>query len=157
MYNFLTKNGTMVAFGLGLLVVAIFYLAVFPGLETFNAVAEGDQPTSDAGDIFLPGIYATVALIVIAFAAWLLFGLFHAASAPKGAIKGLVGIAALVGIFFILYSIADPNNISPKIMEEFDISDGISKFVGASIGLTLVLMVGAVLAFIVGSIARFFR
>ena len=157
MYNFLTKNGTMVAFGLGLLVVAIFYLAVFPGLETFNAVAEGDQPTSAEGDIFLPGIYATVALIVIAFAAWLLFGLFHAASDPKGALKGIIGIAVLVGIFFILYSIADPYNISKPIMEEFDISEGISKFVGASIGLTLVLMAGAVLAFIVGSIARFFR
>ena len=143
-----------------MLVVAIFYLAVFPGLEDFNAVPEGDRPTSDAGDIFLPGIYATVALIVIAFVAWLLFGLINAASQPKNALKGIIGIAVLVGIFFIIYSISAANAPGTPlqiVIEKFDISDGISKYVSAAIGTSLVLLAGALLSFVLTSVVRFFR
>lgn len=160
MYNFLTKNGTLVAFGLGLLVVAIFYISAFSGLEAFNAVPEKEQPLSDEGDIFLAGIMATVVMVVIAFAAWLIFGVIEAISNPKAALKGIIGIGLLVGIFFIIYSISPagaPGTSLANTMETFNITDGVSKFVSGAIGTSLVLLGIALLSFVVTSLMRFLR
>jgi len=40
MYKFLSKNGQLLAFVLGLVITAIFMFSVFSGLDTFNALAE---------------------------------------------------------------------------------------------------------------------
>ena len=160
MYKFLTKNGQLLAFGVGLAIVVLFYVFAFGGMEDFMAVAEAERPLSQEGNIFLFGIQAAVFLTIAALVVWILFGLFHTATDPKGALKGIVGLVVLAVIGFVLYSSADPTAggaVMADTMTEFNVDNGTSKFITAAITTSLVLLGLAILAFVLTSILRIFR
>ena len=160
MYKFLTKNGQLLAFGVGLAIVVLFYMFAFGGMEDFMAVAESERPLSEEGNIFLFGIQAAVFLTIAALVVWIAFGLFHTATDPKGAIKGIVGLVVLAIVGFVLYSSADPTaggEVMRETMTEFDVDNDTSKFITAAITTSIVLLGLAVLAFVLTSILRIFR
>ena len=160
MYKFLTKNGQLLAFGVGLAIVVLFYVFAFGGMEDFMAVAEAERPVSEAGDIFLFGIQAAVFLTIAALVVWIAFGLFHTATDPKGALKGIIGLVVLVVVGFVLYNSADPTAggaVMEETMTEFNVDNDTSKFITAAITTSIVLLGLAVLAFVLTSILRIFR
>ena len=74
MYKFLTKHGTAVAFGLGVVVSAVGIITILSGLDGYNMLPEEQQGTTDIFNIAIGG---GVILVIICFAAAILFGVYH--------------------------------------------------------------------------------
>ena len=116
-----------------------------------------DQPKSDEGSIFMPGITITVLLIILGAAAILIFSIIQIISNPKGAMRGLIGLVGLLVIFGIAYAMAS-NEVNPEWHKEGDIiTPGISQYVGSAISTTGILIGLALLAFVVSEIRNFFK
>jgi len=157
MYKFLAKNGQTLAFGLGILLTAIFLISAFGGLETFNMQGKEDQWTTN---IFNSGFYSVIVLTILCFAAAVFFGLVQMVSNGKGALKGIIGVAALLGIFFVIYSSVDPTADSMGVLKEvkqFEVTDGQSKFISGALITTIVLSLIALASFVIFEIINVFK
>src|SRR5690606_37163560 len=118
MYDFLTKRGQMLAFIVGIVVVIIFFVTANSGMSaagydagTDLAVA-GKEKLADGSlrittmNFFNVGIWLTVILLALAAGLSVLFGFFHVIKFPKQSLKSLIGVAVLVVLFFVFYSMA---------------------------------------------------
>lgn len=155
MYNFLSKNGQMLAFGGGVIITAIFLFFVFGGIESFTALAEGERNTSD---IFNFGLYAVIALSLIGLLSAFGFGLLQVFSDPKGAIKGIGGIALIVALFFIGQAMAGVD--TEAIIEtrrEFSVTDGQSAIISGSIYGALLLAILTGISFVGSEVRNLFK
>lgn len=154
MYNFLTKNGQVIAFVVGAAITLIFYLMVFGGLqEGFNQLPKETQFETT---VFNFGIIATVGLIIIAIAVTVFFSVFQIVTNMKGALKGIIAFGALIAVFLIAYSTGD-GSVKEKWATELDVTEGISKFVSGAITTTLILIAVAVGAFLISEVRNFFK
>jgi hypothetical protein len=162
MYNFLVKNGQALAFGLGALIVIVFFAMVIPNSGGFMDLPREEQYETS---MFNFGLQMSVILIVIALLAMVLFGLFQIFSNLKGSVKGLIGFAALIVVFVIAYS-STSTDVSPAIQASMDkfqeaqgavISDNQLKMIGGGITTALVLAAVAFVSFIVFEIINFFK
>jgi len=155
MYKFLAKNGQLVAFGAGILINAGFLAGVLGGIDDFMATAEDQRNQSN---IFNFGLYAVIALTVLGFLAALGFGLFQTLSNPKGAIKGIAGIALIAILFFAGQALAGADSEGVKdALAEFNVTDGQSAIINGSIIGGIILAGLTLLAFIGGEIMSFIR
>ena len=156
MYKFLSKNGQALAFGLGLLVTAIFLLGVLPNTELIDT--ENPQDVN----IFNFGITGTIILIAVAAIAMVLFGVVQVISTFKSSWKGIMGFALLIVIFLVAYSTAN-GELTNEIMaiqdaaENAGVTNSNLKFIGGSILTLLVLVIVAVGTFVVFEIINFFK
>lgn len=150
MYAFLNKYGQALAFGIGLLITVIFLGSIFSADEAVFDTLQGDDRSYDT-DIFNFGMYASIALIVVAFVAAILFGVYQMAQNPKGSLKGIIGLAVLVLIMFVGYSSANGviANESAEIQaaiekfttsQEADFTGGNLKFISGAILAALVMI-----------------
>lgn len=151
MYAFLNKYGQALAFGIGILITLIFLGSIFSADEAVFDTLQGDQRSYET-DIFNFGMYASIALIVVAFVAAIVFGIVQMAQNPKGSLKGIIGLVVLLAIVFIGYSTANGEitNETPEIqnaIEKFKTSQettftgGNLKFISGAI-LAAVIMIG---------------
>ena len=156
MYKFLTKNGQLLAFGLGVLVTIVFLLVIFAGLSDFNMLSKEEQFQSS---IFNFGLSAAIALTVLAAVAAIAWGIFQMVTNPKGSLKGLVGVGALVVVFLIFYALASPETAGPvkKVLLDFNVSDNQSKLISGSLYTALVLGIGDAVAFVVSEVINLFK
>jgi len=155
MYNFLAKNGQLVAFVAGILITAGFLVGVLGGIDDFMATAEEQRNQSN---IFNFGLYAVIALTVLGFLAALGFGLFQTLSNPKGAIKGIAGLVLIAVLFFAGQALAGADSEGVKdALAEFNVSDGQSAIINGSIIGGIILAGLTLLAFIGGEIMSFIR
>ncbi len=158
MYRFLTKNGTMLAFGVGLLLTLVFLFSVMGGVEEFNMMSKENKGQTT---IFNAGLYGTLALVVICFVISVLFGVYQLATNPKGAIKFLIGFAVLAVVFFAVFTLAAPD--TGKVAElvadpNYNVqSETISKLISAGLWTVLSLAGIAVVSFILSEIRNFFK
>ena len=159
MYRFLTKNGQTLAFGLGAAVVVISLLIIFTNSGDFAAIADENNPNRYDTGIFDFIMYASAALIVLCAIAAVLFGIYQVATNPKGAIKGLIGLALIVVLLVVLYSTADPNldMLAVQAKDGFFVEPGESKFISGLIWTALAMAGGAVLALAVSEVISFFK
>jgi len=156
MYKLLTKHGQMLAFGLGVLISAIFLISVFSGLEEFNSLGkEAKYETT----IFNFGIMAVRALVILTFIMMIAFGLYHVLTNLKGSIKGILGFVALLAIFGISYATAtsETSELFTTLFEKFNVTDGNSKFITAAINTGLALCGIAGLSFVISEVRNFFK
>lgn len=156
MYQFLTKYGTGVAFGIGLLVTLIFLIPTLSGIGGFNALPEEQQGTTT---IFNAGLMAAIGLIILCFAISLLFGIYQLATNPKGALKLIISLVLMAVIFFVLYSVSQPetNAKMVELAKTFNITDGVSKFISAALWTVIALAGIAAGAFVVSEIRNLFK
>lgn len=156
MYEFLTKRGEMLAFGLGIALVLIFLFTVLPGLDNFNALPEDQRNTSD---LFNLGLWLALILAGVTVLAAIGFGLWQGISNPKGSIKVLGGIAVLLAIFAIFYATSETETSGSIVeaMEEFDVDDNTSKMISAAIKTGIGLSIGSVIAFVVAELYNAFK
>lgn len=155
MYKLLSKHGQLIAFGVGLLVLLIFFGGVISGLDGFNALPDDKKNTSD---IFNLGLYGGLALIAIAVVVLVGVSLVQLLGNLKGSMTGILGFAILLVIFLAFYFTAKPDPASMNsLLSEFDISPGLSKVVSASLWTTIVMIVISLLAFVVSEIISLFR
>lgn len=159
MYKFLTRNGQTLGFGLGLLLVVGMLVSIFSGVEKFSAFAEDDMERYQT-TIFNFGMYAAFFLVVAAAVAAVLFGIMQFVGNPKGALKGLLGLLAVVALFFVIYSAADPDVDMIKLLAEttdFAVTEGQSKMITGSIWTALILSGVAIAATVISEVLNFFR
>ena len=156
MYTFLTRNGQTIAFLVGLLIVVAAIVTIVSGVGDWELIADDDPSRYDT-TIFNLGMYAAIGLVIVCFIAAVLFGLLQLASDPKGAMKGIIGLAVIVGVFFVVYSSADPSVPMDGLLTEFGVSDGASKMISGAMWTALGLAVLAVLALAISEILNFFR
>lgn len=160
MYNFLVRNGQAVAFGLGILVIAIFLISVFMGIgdagyEMGTDLNKLTAEQKSAIDFFNPGLWLTIILTAVAFIlAIVVFGIVDLVRFPKSAIKILIGLAVIAVVFFALYSMSDVETAGKlgRIQQQFNISEGVSKFISAGLKTTIGLLLVAVAAMILGGV-----
>ena len=170
MYAFLNKYGQALAFGIGVLVVLIFMAAIFtaPESDISALTSETAGPEKYDTGVFDFGLYASIALIILAFVAAIIFGLIQVASDPKGSLKGLIGAALLIVICFVCYSVAnsDISQESAEIQNSIakfegdqgvDFSEGTLKFISGSIIAAVVLIGLAILSLIAFGIRGIFK
>ncbi len=170
MYAFLNKYGQALAFGIGVLVTAIFVLSIFsaPPAEMEMIMSETAGPEKYETTAFDFGLYASLFLTVLALVGALLFGIAQLAANPKGSMKGILGFVALVVIALIGYSMAndDITQEAPSIVnsiekfntdQDANFDGGTLKFVSGSIITALILVALSVLSLIVFGIRGIFK
>jgi len=138
MYNFLSKNGQLIAFGLGALLTVVFLAIVFSGAEDFSLLSKKEQMQTG---IFNFGLQSAIALTAICAVAALIFGLIYMVLHFKSSLRAIIGIAVIAIIFIIGYSVADPNSTGSlaQTILEFGVQDGASKFISGAMITTGVL------------------
>jgi hypothetical protein len=114
MYNFLSKNGQVVAFSVGVVLVLIFLATAVPGAGDYYFDGMSDEEIYKV-DAFNIGIFTAIALAVICAAGMLLFGLVQIASNLKGSIKGILGLAVIAILMFAFYSMSQGSADHPTI------------------------------------------
>ena len=168
MYSFLNKYGQALAFGIGVLITIIFLASIFSADDTTRELllANDKSPEAYETSIFDFGIYISLVLTGLAFVVAVIFGVAQMASNPKGSIKGIAGLAVLLIILFVGYSMASGEVTDPEIanaIEKFEtsqeatITPGNLKLISGSI-VTAVVMIGlAILTLIVFGIRGLFK
>ncbi len=170
MYAFLNKYGQALAFGIGVLVVAIFLISIFSGdpaeMELLNSESAGAEKYNTG--VFDFGIGISLVLTALAFIVALIFGVVQFAGDPKGSIKGLIGLAVLAIIVFVGYSSANGDIAAetPEIqraIEKFTTSQettftgGNLKFISGAILAALIMIALSVLSLVVFGIRGIFK
>lgn len=156
MYKFLTKNGQLIAFGSGALLVILFAISWAIGNKSFQAMPEADQPNTGIFDI---GLIGSAFLVVAAVVILLVFGVMQTASNLKESMKGIIGIVAIIVIFLISYSIAgvDKTGIIADAAAKMGVSDNTQKLIGGGLYTMIIMSVLTVIAFIGAEIQNFFK
>ncbi|MEK7253575.1 MAG: hypothetical protein AAB316_02430 [Bacteroidota bacterium] len=159
MYKFLLKRGTTIAFAVGGFISIITIIAIFAGLSDFEQVPKEQQPYAKEGNIFLPGLYLTILLLVASVVVTVVMSVLGALKNPKGAVKGLIAFAGIFAVYLVLYLMAY-SKCSGSLaftIEKFQISEGISKMITAGLQISLILTVGSVLIAAVMEGINFFK
>ena len=165
MYNFLLKRGQLFALLLGVGVVAIYLISVFSGLSNAGYSTSDDlnqilknNPDADFG-FFDLGMYLTGGLIALAAGAALLWGLIQLLSSPKGALKGIIAVAAIVILFFVLSSSAEAETAGRigELVQRFDVSESVSKYISGGLKTTLILAAASALFVVLGELRNVFK
>jgi hypothetical protein len=122
--------------------------AVFTALVIWNA---DDLETSPAlaAKLLDPYFGIAVALIVLGIASVLLFAIRYMIMDPKAAVRALISLAILGGIYFLSYVMASGNTDAP-VYEKFQISSEESKIIGSLIIYVYILGSLAILS-VIGS------
>lgn len=156
MYKFLTRNGQLLAFGLGVLITLVFLVSVIPNLEEFNMATSDAQKETG---IFNSGLIAVIFLTILGAVAAIFFGLFQTLTNLKGSVKGLIGVGLLIVVFLVAYAMSTAETGGPifETIQEFNITDGQSKFISGALLTTLIMVIGAAGAFVFSEIRNFFK
>ncbi len=162
MYKLLTKNGQLFAFLLGAIATAITVGSITANsnkhlLDAPDAAKRATE-IADTG-ILNTGLNVVVALVFLALAATVIFGLINLASNFKSSLKFIVGFAVLVILFFVLKGSAEHETVGSLVetMKEFNIDEGLSKGISAAIKGTVVMTVVAVGSMIVFELINMFK
>ena len=160
MYKFLTKYGQLLSVGVSIVVVGIFLITSFVGLSNAGYTTSTDLIDYKTEiSFFNTGLYLTIALLIIAALAWVLFAVYQLISDPKGSIKFVIGGAALLAVFIIFYFIAN-TEVSGKMAElvsKFDISENVHRLISGGMNTTAVLLGLSVVVMIVSEFINIFK
>jgi uncharacterized membrane protein YjfL (UPF0719 family) len=100
----------------------------------------------DSIDIF---IYVAEIMIIVGALIAIVMPLIKSLDNPGSLLKTAIGVAILVVVFFIAYSISDGDVLPKYAAEPFNLTPGMSKFVGGSLitvyGLFIIAILGIVL------------
>lgn len=104
MYKFLIKNGQILAFGLGVLIIVIFLIFVVFNMGEFIVMVEEKQMEIIIFDF---GLYGVMVLVVIVVVVMVIFGLVQVVISFKSFMKGILGFVVLLVVFFVFYFMMD--------------------------------------------------
>ncbi len=165
LYNLLLRNGTAGAFILGTLFIIISLLVINMGLANsnydlgtdLNAVLKAG--TENTFDFFNIPLSLPIAMVVICLVAAVFFGLMQLISNPKGSLKVIVGLAVVLVLFLIFYSMATPETAGKlgELHGKFGIGETASKVISGGIKTTLALTAAATVLAIISLIRSLFQ
>jgi hypothetical protein len=159
MYNFLIKHGQLIALAVGALGIVVFLINALSGLSSMGIdystnLYDLDKEVVSQINGFNFGLYLAIVLIIIAAAAWVLFGIYRLASHPASALKGIIPFALIVVLFIILYasSTAETTGRIWETAQQFNITEGISKLISGALWTAVGLIGVALLALLFSEI-----
>lgn len=162
MYKFLIRNGQIVAFGLGLLIILIYGIIVYSNGSQLNGLEAMDDVSGI--NFFNFGLMAAIVLIGLAAFFMLVFGVYQVAMNPKDSLKGILGFAAIVLIFIVTYSMASGEAVggiakAVKKVEEAGgtMSPATLKWVHSAVATGLIMIGITVLSLVVTGIRGIFK
>jgi hypothetical protein len=157
MYKNLSKNGQTIGFLLGAAATLIYLVIVGTGWNTFTNY--GDSPERYNTTIFNFGFYAAILFVIVGVASIVGFGLTQMASNPKGAVKGLGGVAVIAAIFLISYSTASGEAVGPlgRSVENMGVTANALKLISGGITTAVVMAVLAAFAIVLSELRNFFK
>jgi uncharacterized membrane protein YozB (DUF420 family) len=97
-------------------------------------------------------LYLTYVLIGVATIAAIVFPIITLAGDMKKAKRALLGIGAVAVVFVLSYIVSDGTVLDSYI--KYDVTEGVSKMVGAVLIMTYILGLGAILSAIAGEILK---
>lgn len=156
MYEFLSKRGSTIALIVGLAIVVIYL-----GIVGSGAGVVDTTPKENWGEIsvFNFGLYSVIVLLIICIAAAVLFSIYHVFANFKSSLTGLMGLAVIIIIFLIAYSMSaavDSEKIG-LLLQRFDVSEGLSKAISGGILTTIIMVLLALVSIIVAEIWNIFK
>lgn len=156
MYQFLTKHGQLVAFGLGLLISVVFFLSVMGGVNDFDALPKEEKGTTT---IFNFGLMAAIMLTILCFIAAVGFGLLHLIQNPRGSMKMILGLGVILVVFFIFYGSAQDETSGKlfELVQSNNISSAQNKFITGSLWTGVILAILATVTFVVSEVRNLFK
>lgn len=157
MYKLFSKYGLLLAFVIGLIFTLIFLIPVLSGIpEGFSELASEEQAATNVFDV---GLKATIGLLVATVIILVLASLWNVVKNPKGAIMGIIGIAVLLILMFVLYSTtADISNSRVlAAMDEFNVSQNLAKWISAFLKGSFILAGAAIVLMVLGEIRNLFK
>jgi len=156
LYTFLSAKGQLGALILGVLASAIAIGSIYSGIKSNYSLSTDLVPIMKADptltfDFFNPAISIVIALVVIAAALMLLFGIFGILKNPKGSLKAIIGLAALIILFFVFYATSTSGMESglADLLGEFDVSENVSKYISGGIKTAVW---GGIIAFVAAAV-----
>ncbi|WP_236974392.1 hypothetical protein [Membranihabitans maritimus] len=157
MYKLLSKYGLALAFVIGLVFTLIFLIPAMNGLPAgFGEMVMEEQTKTNA---FNTGLKATIVLFIATVIITILASLLSVIKDPRAAIKGIIGIAILLILVFILYStsLAEQGGRVAAAATEFGVNDNMSKWISAFIKGAFVLSGAAIVIVILGELRNLFK
>jgi len=156
MYKYLSKNGQLLAFGLGALLTALFLISWLGGQASLDALPDDEQYKTGIFDV---GILGATAFFAIGALLAVGFGIYQTATNFKNSAKGLIGIVALIVIFVIAYSTATPDKggVVGATALKMGVSDNTQKLIDGGMITTYILLGIALVSLIVLEIRNFFK
>ncbi|MEH0154940.1 hypothetical protein V6R21_12415 [Limibacter armeniacum] len=98
----------------------------------------------------------TVWLVPIAAVLAILGSVLKMAMTPKAALQTLIGVAVLVVIFFIGYSMSS-DAVTSKQMTEFNVDAETSKFIGGALRMLYALFILVIVAGVWKAVSKLFK
>ena len=152
--KFLNKHGQTIAFLIGGI------LALYAIIQGLTAQGQVDSGGAITANVNMAVQFAIIAMIV-ALAIWVILELIFLAGQPKKAVKGVIGIGALVAIYFVAKSIGSTPDLDAQLAETYTTSKttilpGQVGKIGAGIITTFVLIIIAIAAFVWGELKSLF-
>lgn len=156
MYKFLSKNGQLLAFGLGALLSIIFIVSWLSGNAALQAMPKEEQPTTG---IFDAGLLGSAFLFIAAAFAALVFGVLQTATNFKGSLKGIIGVGVLVAVFLVSYatSSVETTGMVADAAKKMGTSDNTVKLIGAGLNTTIILAIVTLASLVISEIRNFFK
>jgi len=143
-YKYLAKYGQSLAFGTGAFLILVFFLIVL--------IAGQDTALN-----FI--IWAGLILLALTIVVLIGYALYQVIIDPKDSAKGLMGMGAMLVLFFILYFLSTPDSTGKigQLRETFSISDNLMKAISSGILTTIILAVAGIGAFLYSEVRNLFK
>lgn len=105
----------------------------------------------DSIDIML---YVSDLLVIVAVLAAVILPLIKSLDDPKSLLKSALALVALLVLFFLAFTISD-GEVTPKFAAApFNLTEGMSKFVGGSLIMTYVMTIVALVGIVITEITK---
>lgn len=101
------------------------------------------------------GMYIFYILLVVGIVGVLFFAISQTFSDLKGTKGALIGVAALLVVFFLSYTISPAN--TGAFYDKMGISPNLSKVIGGGLVSTYVIFAGAIISILYSSIIGWFK
>jgi len=97
-------------------------------------------------------LYVTYLLVIVATLAAIVFPIIALAGDMKKAKRALFGIGAVAVVFLLSYVVSDGTVLDSYV--KYNVTEGVSKMVGAVLIMTYILGLGAIVSAIAGEILK---
>lgn len=164
MYNYFAKNGPTIAMLVGTGITIIFLVAAVIGMGAdgydvgADLAGQGREKVMQM-NYFDTGLILTLILLAISLVLYLIFGVWTIMKFPKSLKSTLISSGLIAGVFLALYFTATretTGKLAAKL-DEFQISDGVNRFVSAGLWLMIILSVVAILLMIAMEVRNMFK
>jgi len=160
LYKIMMDRGPMIAFLLGVVGVGVTIMS----LMSKSAVLSVGDAAKRSGEIAESGALdtafsITTLFLIICIAGIAIFSLIQLVTDIKGSMKGIIGLVLAAIVFFIAYSTAEVETSGriAELMTKFQVTDGQSKFISASMIMTGILTIVALGSFVIFEVINFFK